>query len=817
MTQNIEQRTLAATSTLELSAKIVDEIAHKDTEVVTPVGMRKSFPKISREWDEKSTELKQVWENDSATLREEWRNERNELSVKALGVKPWESGLSEENINQQRRWTDNNTYLPKTVPALMVAEGPDDNWIPYTADKSETLSDVFGRKPVDIAIGVVLTPDVANCYPKVYTFGKVWELNDASIPIEVVGFSETNDGLLCISLPDNRQVFASQVAAATREYTKKIASTSQKALSGGVKQIDLVRGHYGQYVDGVDRVSFDESYWYAWNLPSGIIINFTVNNDYGTATMTCQQSDGTEKDFEFVSPEINLKRQSSLITGWGATEDSDIGPIMQYMADVEGLSAIYIDLDKAKFSQFEWPSSLFNVSAKGRTLIQCVGNAASRIRTKKNIRVRDWYAFGFELIGVGSVGELDGWDLSGFSYGEAHQIRIRGMFRHNWKAIGDITPVNRQFSNNDFFHCTGNNAVSGSGLLIAASDQEQEANTANNWFGGEFAGNALDGINIDNKRAGVNSFHGVTAQGNGRYDYRDNGNNNSFKGYAEGNPKSILLDVNSKNSDTFVRSTYPLWNTIVNKGKSNKYGLIGSQSGDRLFSNSSLTDWVGNYPRGVIPSNAIFITPIRDTTAEHGFLMRCQWSNINQYLTIKLDSQKPEYYEGRTVTLGITYKNTNNISNVNLRVYAGFGDNFNTENGMFAVEAWQNALENFKTVYYDITFPEQYQSGEPVIKFFVNYNGEPYPNSVDIDQLIVLDGISTGMEPYRMSVVDTVYASGTEFLSDISSSVNSGYKVPGRHYLDTNKGNVWVSLGGEPSSPWKNLNDNSVITPHEKQ
>ncbi|ELA7356046.1 hypothetical protein Q9X91_002670, partial [Vibrio alginolyticus] len=130
MTQNIEQRTLVATTTLESSAKTVDEIAHKDTEVATPVGNRKSFPKISREWDEKSTELKTQWENDSATLRQDWQNERNELSTKALGVKPWESGVSESNINQQRRWTDNHTYLPKTVPAVMAAEGPDDNWVP---------------------------------------------------------------------------------------------------------------------------------------------------------------------------------------------------------------------------------------------------------------------------------------------------------------------------------------------------------------------------------------------------------------------------------------------------------------------------------------------------------------------------------------------------------------------------------------------------------------------------------------------------------------------------------------------------------------
>ncbi|HHF3110244.1 TPA: hypothetical protein ACPJ1P_004776, partial [Vibrio diabolicus] len=61
MTQNIEQRTLAATSSIETSAKAVDEIAHTDKVVDTPVGQRKSFPRISREWDDESTRLKTEW------------------------------------------------------------------------------------------------------------------------------------------------------------------------------------------------------------------------------------------------------------------------------------------------------------------------------------------------------------------------------------------------------------------------------------------------------------------------------------------------------------------------------------------------------------------------------------------------------------------------------------------------------------------------------------------------------------------------------------------------------------------------------------
>ncbi|HCE1967429.1 TPA: hypothetical protein NGS74_005014 [Vibrio parahaemolyticus] len=220
MTQNIEQRTLAATATMEGAAKAVDEIAHTDKDVSTPVGSRKSFPKISREWDEKATELKTTWENDSATLRQDWQNERNELSTKALGVKPWESGVSETNINQQRRWDDGHTYLPKTVPALMDVGGPNDGWAPYTADKSDTLNDVFGLKPIDLVSGITVTPDANQVYPKLNAFGKVWELGDSDQAFIVKSFSESSSDKLVI-IADDSQYVAQKMTGSSRSYVDK--------------------------------------------------------------------------------------------------------------------------------------------------------------------------------------------------------------------------------------------------------------------------------------------------------------------------------------------------------------------------------------------------------------------------------------------------------------------------------------------------------------------------------------------------------------------------------------------------------------------
>ncbi|PSB81564.1 hypothetical protein C5F61_01560, partial [Photobacterium damselae subsp. damselae] len=232
MTQNIERRTELAVKKYEDAATSVYEIAHTDKDIEIPVGRRKSFPKISREWDDESQRLQREWQNDSSVIREDWQTERNELSTKALGVKPWEAGQSETNINQQRRWTDNHTYLPKSVPAVMDAGGPNDNWIPYTADKSDTLNDVFGRKPVDLIAGVVLVPDVRLQYPKLNAVGKMWELDDNDQQPTVKSFSETADEHLIITLDDDSQVIANKMEGASREWAGKTFVGKKGAQKG---------------------------------------------------------------------------------------------------------------------------------------------------------------------------------------------------------------------------------------------------------------------------------------------------------------------------------------------------------------------------------------------------------------------------------------------------------------------------------------------------------------------------------------------------------------------------------------------------------
>ncbi|MFZ6039781.1 hypothetical protein ACOV11_04640 [Vibrio natriegens] len=321
MTQNIEQRTLAATATMEGAAKAVDEIANTDKDVSTPVGTRKSFPKISREWDEKATELKTTWENDSATLRQDWQNERNELSTKALGVKPWESGVSETNINQQRRWDDGHTYLPKTVPVEMDAAGPNDDWIPYTADKSDTLNDVFGRKPVDLIAGVVLTPNARKHYPKLNALGKIWELNDGDQSLTVSSFTETSDEYLIITLDDNSQIVANKMVGASRDFVaQKKAKTESDATGtlvypGVVNVGDTVPNGYSSFETQYGLliawdVGFDLSDQHIQSITENIYLGYDIVTDNG--------------QYEFVTQSMKKLRDSGHVDGWGAAQDGDV-------------------------------------------------------------------------------------------------------------------------------------------------------------------------------------------------------------------------------------------------------------------------------------------------------------------------------------------------------------------------------------------------------------------------------------------------------------------------------------------------------------
>ncbi|HHK8657582.1 TPA: hypothetical protein ACQYF6_000089 [Vibrio parahaemolyticus] len=90
MTKNIEERTLAATSTMEVSAKTFDELAHADKVVHTPVGTRRSMPLLSREFQQ-DNQRREVEYQASERVRQDEFQGRFALSQQAIA---WEAGLT---------------------------------------------------------------------------------------------------------------------------------------------------------------------------------------------------------------------------------------------------------------------------------------------------------------------------------------------------------------------------------------------------------------------------------------------------------------------------------------------------------------------------------------------------------------------------------------------------------------------------------------------------------------------------------------------------------------------------------------------------
>lgn len=220
MIQNIESRTEVAVKRYENASNLAHTISGTLSTVNVSGREIKSLPKVSQDWE----------------------SERQELSVKGKTVLPWQVGDIETDINQQRRFTDGHTYLPKKVPLLMGDE-PNAEWITFTADKSEVLSDVFGLKPIDLVIGLVISPEKKQ-YPKILAFGEVYELQDGTDAYTVKSFVKSTSGECVITLENDRVVLGKKVDSASKKWTSNNFTTTCDAVA------DMVTGEYdvGQLV-----------------------------------------------------------------------------------------------------------------------------------------------------------------------------------------------------------------------------------------------------------------------------------------------------------------------------------------------------------------------------------------------------------------------------------------------------------------------------------------------------------------------------------------------------------------------------------------
>ncbi|HHF3145243.1 TPA: hypothetical protein ACPJ10_001659 [Vibrio diabolicus] len=159
MTQNIEQRTLAATNTMEGAAKTVDEIAHQDKDVQTPVGTRKSFPKIAREADE-------GFYNQRQTHEQEFQN-RWSISQQAIVWQPLT--LISDSLQRYSVGTvgeaDYKEYLPTpdklpfTTSATMAEDLAQGRWLENGVPSKDLVNKIAGKVGDSILGGLTWPPE----------------------------------------------------------------------------------------------------------------------------------------------------------------------------------------------------------------------------------------------------------------------------------------------------------------------------------------------------------------------------------------------------------------------------------------------------------------------------------------------------------------------------------------------------------------------------------------------------------------------------------------------------------------------------------
>lgn len=157
MTQNIEQRTEAAVSKYEGAATSVQELVNTDKDVNTPVGVRKSFPKISREADEEFYNQRQVHELD---FQNRWA-----ISQQAIGWQPLtlvSDSLQRYSVGTvgeegYKEYLPDPEQLPFTTRATIAEDLADGLWLENGVPNKSYVTSRFA-KSVDVATELTVFP-----------------------------------------------------------------------------------------------------------------------------------------------------------------------------------------------------------------------------------------------------------------------------------------------------------------------------------------------------------------------------------------------------------------------------------------------------------------------------------------------------------------------------------------------------------------------------------------------------------------------------------------------------------------------------------
>ncbi|CAK2372497.1 hypothetical protein VCRA2119O147_560025 [Vibrio crassostreae] len=282
MTQNIEQRTEVAVKKYEGASHVVDLLGTTDSKVVTPVGERSSFPKLSRELEEDNVQRKDEFQAVQESNRNDFHSDQTFRSIEH----------TQAQSTREREFQDRFSTVQEVK-----------QWLPNTPVNSE-LQRYY--------IGVKNEPSYKELLP-----------DPNKLPF-VTG--ETIDGDYA------NKLWLENGVPNVPEVKRRINVMEGRALNGVRWPDDGSDLKVGDLTPaGITRLQVDDKILYlfddGFSDRKNKIKEIRNNNDYGTyIIVSTDENDLNEQAFEFVTYQVNqlrgrnawpLSYQEVWCEGWG--------------------------------------------------------------------------------------------------------------------------------------------------------------------------------------------------------------------------------------------------------------------------------------------------------------------------------------------------------------------------------------------------------------------------------------------------------------------------------------------------------------------
>ena len=470
---------------------------------------------------------------------------------------------------------------------------------------------------------------------------------------------------------------------------------------------------------------------------------------------------------------------------------------------------------------------IFGSAGRGKTRLQRrAGQTGPIFRWKGDgnrviqFTMRDLWFYG-NTSGTGDSGG----DFTGFSYCHFEnlyfwQFDVDGCYADGTSSLGFL----RQFSNNTFVNVRSNNngryGFHWDATQKGTPGRIRNENTANTFIGCETAGNALGGIREEESDCHV--YIGHTSQGNplsgpsvlGSDIYTD-GVNMRYEGYTEMVASSpikpnVQFGPNSRNNRIRTRSSYPIWQALLDQGTANNFSIMGEESGGEILENPWLANWITATPVGILLNGTPAFTSIADTGNPNEKSAQITISANFQGLQIVPKPQ--DNLAGQWVTLLIEWDISGIVDPFELRIRTRGGTTENSAQGQAVAQTQPiNAAPGYVLAAYDVRFASSL-SGTPNLLMYAN-SGVVGSNIIKIRSIRVVRGRVSQWIYDRDLKLPPALTTVSSFMSSSTSGLNVHMKRTGLSVYNSTLGKLFFSLGANPTSAWRATDGSGDVTP----